>query len=300
MAGVTSERPAVGFIGLGIMGSRMAAQIASAGFPLVVNTRTEAKGRAWAADHTGDYEPDRALLAARSDIVITMVVDGPQVEGVLLDPAFADAMRPGTLCIDMSTVGPETSSRVAESLSRLQVGFMDAPVTGSSPKAENGTLTIMCGGRAADFELAQPVLCAMGELVVHVGPVGHGSLVKLLNNTLAAANTVAAGEAMVLARSLGLDLDKAIQVWDAGSGASAMLALKSGPMRHHDYTTLFKLEHMLKDVRLCMRQAQRAGVPFASGGHAREALEDAHDRGFDDEDFAAVIEAIEGAAGLRL
>jgi 3-hydroxyisobutyrate dehydrogenase-like beta-hydroxyacid dehydrogenase len=297
---VNGEKATIGFIGLGIMGSRMATNVANAGFPLIANTRTQSNGEAWAKEHDAQYERDRAELAARADIVITMVVDGAQVESILLDARFVDAMRPGSNCVDMSTVGPETSTKVSESLAVHDVGFLDAPVTGSSPRAEDGTLAIMAGGEALHFDRVRPVLEAMGKLIVHVGPVGHGSLVKLLNNTIAAANAVTVGEALVLAHSLGIDLDRATDVWGAGSAASAMLALKGDAMRQHDYATLFKLEHMLKDVRLCMRHADRAGIAFPSGEHARERLEDAHRRGFDDEDFAAVIEAIEAAAGVRL
>lgn len=291
---------AIGFVGLGIMGSRMAANVGRAGFPLAVCTRTEAKGRAWAAEHGAAYEQDLAALAARSEIVITMVVDGAQVESVLLDDRFLANMRPGSLCVDMSTVGPDTSVKVAAALAERDVGFVDAPVTGSSPRAEDATLAIMAGGAPTAFEQAKPVLEAMGNLVVHVGPVGHGSIAKLINNTLAAANEVAVAEALVLAKRLGVDLDAATTIWQAGSGASAMLALKADAMRRHDYETLFKLEHMLKDVRLCMDQAERAGLSFPAGAHARDAFTAANELGYADEDIAAVIEAIESAAGERL
>ncbi len=300
MGDMGEGKTAVGFIGLGIMGSRMAANLARAGFPLFACTRTEEKGRSWASEHRVEYEHDPTALAARCDIVITMVVDGAQVESILLDERFVDSLRPGALCIDMSTIGPGTSQKIGERLGERGIGFMDAPVSGSSPRAEDATLTIMAGGSPDLFERARPVFESMGKLVVNVGPVGHGSMVKLINNTLAAANAVAAGEALVLAKSLGLDLDAAVEVWSSGSGGSAMLDLKAGPMREHDYTTLFKLEHMLKDVRLCMQQAQRAGIGFASGEHARDALTDAHDRGFTSDDFAAVIEAIEAAADVKL
>ena len=140
------------------------------------------------------------------------------------------------------------------------MSFMDAPVTGSSPKAEDGTLTIMAGGEQRDFERARPLFEAMGELVVHVGPVGQGQLVKVINNAVAAANTAVAAEALLAGKRAGADLDALVKVIGAGSGASAMLELKPGPMRSHDYTTLFKLEHMLKDLRLCLEEAEAAGV----------------------------------------
>src|ERR1019366_3191331 len=152
------------------------------------------------------------------------------------------------------------------------VRMLDAPVTGSSPRAEEGSLTIMVGGRSEDFDRAKPLLEAMGSLIVHVGELGQGEMLKLINNSLGAANAAALAEALLLARATGVDLDAFVQVTSAGSGASAQLALKSTPMREHDYTTLFKTEHMLKDVRLCLEEAQAAGVPFPSAAHARDLL----------------------------
>ena len=134
---------------------------------------------------------------------------------------------------------------------------MDAPVTGSSPKAEDGTLTIMAGGSPAAFERARPLFEAMGELIVHVGEVGQGQLVKVINNAVAAANTAVVAEALLAGKLAGADLDALVTVMRAGSGASAMLELKAGPMRAHDWSTLFKLEHMLKDLRLCLKRQRR-------------------------------------------
>jgi 3-hydroxyisobutyrate dehydrogenase-like beta-hydroxyacid dehydrogenase len=178
--------------------------------------------------------------------------------------------------------------------------MLDAPVTGSSPKAQDGTLTIGAGGTAEDFARAQPLLQVMGELVVHVGPLGDGEMVKLINNAVAAANATAVGEALLVGQCTGVDLDALVQVMGKGSGGSAMLDLKAGPMRAHDYSTLFKLEHMLKDVRLCLEEGQSAAVAFASATHARDVLVAAMARGHADDDFAALIEALEGFAASRL
>jgi 3-hydroxyisobutyrate dehydrogenase-like beta-hydroxyacid dehydrogenase len=144
------------------------------------------------------------------------------------------------------------------------------------------------------------LLEAMGELIVHVGELGQGQMLKLINNSLGAANAAAVAEALLLARATGIDLDALVQVASAGSGASAQLTLKSGPMREHDYTTLFKTAHMLKDVRLCLQEAESAGVPFPSGAHARDMLAATIARGHADSDYAAMIEAAEGFAGRRI
>jgi 3-hydroxyisobutyrate dehydrogenase len=294
-----SER--VGFLGLGIMGSRMAANVARAGFELAVWTHTPGKAAAWAAEHGASAHETPAEVAAASDIVVSMVVDGAQVESVLLGGGGAiEAARPGLLFVDCSTIAPPDTRRIGAALAERGAAMIDAPVTGSSPRAEDGTLTIMVGGDHGDFERALPLLEAMGELIVHVGALGQGEMLKLINNSIGAANAAAVAEALLLAQATGIDLDSLVQVASAGSGASAQLALKSGAMRSHDYTTLFKTDHMLKDVRLCLEEAQRAGVPFPSAAHARDLLSAAAGRGYGDEDYASMIEAVEGLAGRRL
>lgn len=295
----SSER--VGFLGLGIMGSRMAANLARAGFPLSVWTHTPGKAERWASEHGATAFATPAEVAAHSDIVVSMVVDGAQVASVLLgEHGAVEAAREGLLCVDMSTIGPVDARRVAAALQERGVAMLDAPVTGSSPRAEDGTLTIMVGGEADAYARVRPVLEPMGELIVHVGELGQGQMLKVINNALGAANASAMAEALLLAHATGVDLDAFVQVTSAGSGASLQLTMKSGPMRAHDYTTLFKTAHLLKDVRLCLQEAETAGVPFPAAGHARDMLAATVARGHADEDYAALIEAAEGFAGRRL
>jgi len=272
-----------------------------AGYSLSVWTHTPGKAERWAAEHGAEPFGQPAEVARNSEIVLSMVVDGAQVASVLLGEHGAiEGARPGTLCVDCSTIGPAETRAIGAALKERDVEMLDAPVTGSSPRAQAGTLTIMAGGEERAFERARAVLEAMGELVVHVGPLGQGEMVKLINNSLGAANAAALAEALVLASSAGIDLDALTKVVGAGSGASAQLELKAGPMREHDYTTLFKAEHMLKDVRLCLEEAQRAGVPFPSAAHARDVLAATVGRGRGEEDYASMVEAIEGFAGHRL
>ncbi|HWF75456.1 MAG TPA: NAD(P)-dependent oxidoreductase [Solirubrobacteraceae bacterium] len=291
----------VAFLGLGIMGSRMAANLSRAGFELTVWNRTEAKARAFAEAHGATLADTPAQAAAASDIVVTMVVDGPQVQEILLGPGgVAETARPGTLCIDCSTIGPTATRTIAAALAEHDVHFVDAPVTGSSPRAQDGTLTIMAGGSDEDFARARPVLEAMGKLIVHAGPLGHGQMVKLINNAVAAINATVVGEALLVGKRAGVDLDALVEVMAAGSGSSTMLELKAGPMRNHDYSTLFKLEHMLKDVRLCLEEGGSAGAPFPTAAYVKEILTAANGRGHGDDDFAALVEVLEGTAGTRL
>ncbi len=292
---------AVGFLGLGIMGSRMAANLARAGFPLSVWTHTPGKAERWASEHGATALATPAAVAERSDIVVSMVVDGEQVAAVLLGQGgVIEAARPRLLCVDMSTIAPPDTRRIGRALRERGARMMDAPVTGSAPRAEEGSLTIMAGGEPEDFARARPLLETMGALVAHVGELGQGEMLKLINNALGAANAAALAEALLLARATGIDLDAFVEIVSSGSGASAQLELKSRPMREHDYATLFKTAHMLKDVRLCLEEAQAAGTPFPSAAHARDLLTATMGRGHGEEDYAAMIEAAEGLAGRRL
>ena len=288
------ERPdKVAFLGLGIMGSRMAANLCRAGFEVHAWNRTRARAEELAADHGAVVADTPAQAAAAAGIAITMVVDSPEVEEVLFgSDGAAEGLRDGGVAIDMSTIAPSASRAIADRLRDQGTSFLDAPVTGSKPKAEDGTLTIMVGGDAAEFERAKPLFEAMGKLVLHVGPQGHGSMVKLINNTVAAVNTAAVAEGIAAGRRADLDLDKLIEVIAAGSGASAMLDLKAQPIIQRDYEPLFKLGHMLKDVRHCLAEAENLGVPMRVAAATETLYAEADDAGHYDDDFAAVAEQV--------
>jgi 3-hydroxyisobutyrate dehydrogenase len=291
----------VAFLGLGIMGSRMAANLARAGFELTVWNRTKAKSDEFQTQHGAAVASTPAEAAAEAELAITMVVDGPQVEHVLLgDEGVARGAQDGLLCVDCSTIGPAATHAIGEALSSRGLALVDAPVTGSAPRAEDGTLTIMVGGSDADVERARPVLEAMGKLIVHAGPLGHGQMVKLLNNAVAATNAATIAQALIVAARTGVDLQALIEVMRNGAAASTMLDLKAEPMTNHDYATLFKLDHMLKDVRLCLEEGQAAGAPFPYAALTREILSTAAGMGHGEDDFAALIEPLERGAGTRL
>jgi 3-hydroxyisobutyrate dehydrogenase-like beta-hydroxyacid dehydrogenase len=292
-----AKRERVAFLGLGIMGYPMAANLARAGFELSVWNRTRSRADRFASDHPAHTADSPREAARHSDVTITMVPDVPEVEQVLLGRGGAvEGMRDGALAIDMSTIAPTASVRIGERLNDQGIDFLDAPVTGSRPKAEDATLTIMAGGGEPAFERALPVLEAMGKLVVHVGPQGHGSMVKLLNNTTAAVNALAVAEALVAGRAAGVDTDALRQVMAAGSGGSAMLELKAGPMLDQDFDPLFKLAHMLKDVRHCLAEAERLGARMELGKAAESAYTRADRKGLGEQDFAAVVEVVEDAS----
>jgi 3-hydroxyisobutyrate dehydrogenase-like beta-hydroxyacid dehydrogenase len=287
---------AVGFIGLGIMGSLQAANLAKAGYELTVYNRTREKADAWAAEHGGTVVDSPREVAARSDVVITMVVDGPQVEA-MIDDALEGA-REHTLFIDMSTVAPATARGLAAKLGEAGHAFLDAPVTGSSPKAKAGTLVIMVGGAEADLERARPLLEAMGEKIVHCGEAGQGQAVKVISNTITAINAATLAQGLTVARQAGVDLDALLEAMEGGSADSTMRSLKGRPMIEHDFTPLFKLAHMLKDVQLCLAETRTAGAAFPFAGLAQELYGAGIGHGLGDQDFSAVIRVIEGLNGV--
>ena len=291
----------VGFVGLGIMGARMAANLARAGYDLAVYNRTAEKARAWVAEHGGRVAATPRDAADGAAAVITMVVDGAQVEQLLLgaDGAAHGAAR-GTPMIDMSTIAPADARRIGAALAERGLPFVDAPVSGSAPKAEEGTLTIMAGGSAADVGRARPYFEAMGEQILHVGALGQGQTVKVISNAVGATNCATLAQALVVGKAAGVDLPSLVSVLGASSAASYMVTLKADRMLAHDYTPLFRLEHMLKDVGICLSESEAAGAPFPSAALAHELYAAAKGRGLADQDFASVLEAVEGLAGIRL
>ena len=236
-------------------------------------------------------------VAEASDVVITMVVDGPQVEDMI--GQALEGARPGTLFIDMSTIAPGTARALNDKLTAAGHHFLDAPVTGSSPKARAGTLVIMVGGEAGDLQRAMPLLEVMGEKIVHAGAAGQGQAVKVLSQGVTAVNCATLAQAITVGRRIGLDLDALLEVMTGGSSDSTMRELKGRAMVDHEIPVLFKLEHMLKDVVLCLVEARSAGASFPFAGLAGELYSAGVGRGLGQQDFGAVLEVVEGLTGDR-
>ena len=291
----------VGFIGLGIMGSRMAACLRRAGHELTVYNRTRAVAEQWAGEHAATVAATPAAAASGVDAVVTMVVDGPQVQDALLgvDGAVAGA-APGTLFVDCSTIAPATARSLDAALRERGHGFVDAPVTGSSPRAEDGTLTIMAGGSDADVDRARPLLEAMGERIVHAGGAGQGQTVKVISNAVSATNCATLAQALVVGRRTGTDLGALVEVMSTGSAGSTMLTLKGESMLAHDFAPQFKLEHMLKDLGLCLEAAAGAGAPFPAAALTRELFSAGVGHGLAEQDFSAVLEVVEALGSTRV
>jgi 3-hydroxyisobutyrate dehydrogenase-like beta-hydroxyacid dehydrogenase len=293
----------IAFLGLGIMGSRMAANLVAADFEVTVWNRTAAIAEEFAvAQPKARVAATPREAADGAELVITMVVDGAQVRELLLaeDHGAAAGAAPDTLFVDCSTIGPEQAREVGAALGDRGFRFIDAPVTGSAPRAADATLTFMVGGARSDYEFVLPALERMGKVIVHAGVTGQGQTVKVINNAVAAVNATTLAQALVLGSQAGADLTALLEVMGAGSGGSTMLTLKGQPMLDHDFTTLFKLDHMLKDVRLCLQAAADAGADFPFAAETEQVLARASQRGLGDQDFAALIEPLEVDAGVRI
>jgi 3-hydroxyisobutyrate dehydrogenase-like beta-hydroxyacid dehydrogenase len=283
----------IGFVGLGIMGGPMARNLREAGFDLSVYTRTQEKAERFAAEHGARAATTPAEAAKGADAFITMVPDAPEVEEVLFgEDGALESLPDDALVIDMSTSTPTAARAIAERVGPRR--FVEAPVSGSQPRAEAGTLTIFGGGEPDAFERARPLFDVMGELIVHVGPLGHGQMAKLLTNTMGAVNNAVLAEAIRTAKAAGLDPDAFLAVAGGSAGASSMLNLNGRPMFEERFEpALFKLEHMLKDLRHAIEEASALGIelrlPALAEGLYDRAVEDGHG----EEDFAAVYRALD-------
>jgi 3-hydroxyisobutyrate dehydrogenase len=280
----------IAFVGLGIMGAPMARNLREAGFELSVWNRTAEKAERFANEHGARAAATPAEAVTGADALITIVTDSPQVEEVL-DQALP-ALPEDALVIDMSTTSPTASRAIAERVAPRD--YVEAPVSGSKPGAESGTLTIFAGGEPAAFERARPLFDAMGELIVYVGPLGHGQMAKLLTNAMGAVNAATLAEAVRIAKVAGLAPDAFLEVASKSAGASAMLNLKGRPMFEESFEpVLFSLDNMLKDLRHSLDEARELGIELQLPGLAEGFYLRASEAGHGDEDFGAVYRGVD-------
>lgn len=293
-----SER--IGFIGLGIMGQGMSRNLLKAGFELCVWNRTASKMKILAADGAASAE-NPADLAANSDIIITCVSDTPDIEEVILgDYGVIHGARPGALVIDMSTISPAATCKIAAQLKKNGVFMLDAPISGGSEGAERGTLAIMVGGDAEQFERALPVFQAMGKTIIHVGENGHGQMVKLVNQILVVGNALAISEALLFAQAGGLDLNKTLNAVENGAAGSWMLSNRGPQILARDWRPGFMIDLQQKDVRLVLREADELGVPVFVSSLVFNLYRTLQRKGLGSEGNHALIKALENLAGIQV
>jgi 3-hydroxyisobutyrate dehydrogenase len=250
--------PATGFVGLGAMGRGMAGSLQRAGLLRCVWNRTAARAEAVAAELGVPRAADLAGLAADCDVVVLCVAADPDVLDLV--DALAPALRPGSIVVDCSTVGAGTAREAARRLAARSIGFLDAPVSGGVEGARNGTLAIMVGGPAEDFERARPVLAAMGSTVTRFGPSGSGQAAKATNQIMCAGIIQAVAEAMAFAKAEGLPLEPLIETLGKGAGSSWYFVHRAPNMVQGAYPAGFRVRLHEKDLRICRQMAARHGV----------------------------------------
>jgi len=290
----------VGFIGLGLMGSGMSMNLLKAGFPLTVWNRTASKMKPL-IDAGAVSAGSPREVAERSDIVIDIVTDSPDVEEVLLGPnGVIHGASPGKIVIDMSTISPTVTRRIAAELARKGVKMLDAPVSGGDTGARSGTLSIMVGGEAEDFEECLPIFQTMGKNIVHVGGHGMGQMVKLCNQILVGTNVLAVAEALMFASKAGVDLEKAFVAVSGGAAGSWQLTNNGVKMMKGDLEPGFKVKDYLKDLRLIMEAASDMKLPLMGVGVVQQMFRILDAEGLRDKGTQAVIRAVEKLAEAKL
>ncbi len=285
----------IGFIGVGTMGLPMATNLVKKGFAVTAfDVNPDAAGAAAAAGMTAAASAAEAVAAA--EIVITMLPSSAHVEAVYTgDGGVLAAARKGTLCVDMSTIDPSVSRRTAAAATGRGIRFIDAPVSGGVPRATDGTLAIMVGGAAEDFQEAQPALSAMGRTVIHVGPVGSGEVAKLCNNLIAGVAAIAVSEAFRIAQAFGVDPRVVTEVISKSSGHTWIMehmhpvpGLVVRAASTNDYRPGFMTDLMCKDLGLAVDAARALRIPVFVAPAAQQVYRLASSHGLGRKDFTSV------------
>lgn len=295
-----SEIKTVGFLGLGIMGSRMARNLAQKGFQVIAWNRTPEKATALER-HGIQAAATPAALASRVDAFCTCVADPAALRQVALGQGgLLEAARPGQLFVDFSTVSVELVGEMDATFRAKQVDFVEAPVTGSKLGAERGTLLVMAGASDEAFRRATPLFQAVGERAIHCGPVGAGTQVKLAGNALIALMLEGLSEGMLVAKKAGVDPRKVLEVVQASGFRSPYYDFKGKAILARDFDTHFSIDLMFKDLSLFLDSASRHRVPTPTAAAVRETYQLARAQGKGEQDIAAVITALEDLAGVKV
>ena len=286
----SSSSPRVAFLGLGLMGSGMARRLAGAGFPLTVFNRSAERAAPFRSLGVQVADSPRAA-ATGAEIVISMAADDLAARSLWLGPngALAGA-KSGTVCVECSTVTTGWIAELAAAAAAAGAELLDAPVTGSKPQAAAGELCFLVGGSAATLEKIRPVLAAMSRSIVHLGPVGSGALLKLVNNFLCGVQTAALAEGLAIIERSGLDPAQALGVLTTGAPGSPILKVFSARMAARDYTPNFLLRLMAKDLGYARQEGERLSVPMTTAAAALAVFARSIAAGDGDKDVSAIVE----------
>jgi 3-hydroxyisobutyrate dehydrogenase len=290
----------IGFVGLGIMGHAMAQNLIEQGFDTVVWNRTASKADDLVA-LGGTAVALPCDVAREADIVMVCVSDTADVEAVAFGPnGVSLGISPGSLIIDHSTISPGATKDFALRINELGAFWLDAPISGGSEGAANGTLSIMIGGDVAQVERSRPYLEAVGATITHVGPQGAGQLVKAVNQVLVVVNQLAVSEALLLAQAGGLDLEATLSAVTGGAAGSWMLSNRGPQMIERDWSPGFTIDLQQKDLRLVLAAANDLGVPIPGTALVYQMYRALQNRGLGAEGNHALVKALEMMSGVEV
>jgi 2-hydroxy-3-oxopropionate reductase len=290
----------IGFIGLGIMGKPMAKNLLKAGHEVVVYDVVPAGVQDVVAAGAKPSASSKAV-AEQCAFIITMVPNSPHVKAAILGAnGVIEGAKAGALVVDMSSIDPTVSKEVGAELAKKKIRFVDAPVSGGEPKAIDGTLSIMCGGKKADFDEAFPVLKCMGASVVLCGEIGAGNVTKLANQIVVALNIAAVSEAMVLATKAGVDPQLVFEAIKGGLAGSTVMNAKAPMMLDRNIKPGFRINLHIKDLDNAMAAGHAVGVPLPLTGQAREIMEALKVDGMGDADHSAIVRFYEKLAQVEV
>ena len=280
----------ISFLGLGIMGTPMARHLAQAGHDVTVFNRTMAKAAAWVTAHGGQAAATPAAAAVDAEVVIACVGADADLRAVTLgrDGAFA-AMAPGSLFIDHTTVSASIARELAEAGTARDLLVLDAPVSGGQAGAENGQLTIMCGGSATAFAEAEPVMQAYAKRIGHMGPAGSGQLTKMVNQLCIAGVLQGLAEGLAFGEAAGLDLAQVVDVIAKGAAQSWQMENRAATMTRGEFDFGFAVDWMRKDLGLALDEARRLGVTLPLGALVDQFYGDVQAMGGGRQDTSSLI-----------
>ena len=290
----------LGFIGLGIMGRPMCRNLINAGYPLTVWNRSQP-----GIDEVVSYGAAGAgspkEVAEKSDVVITMVVDSPDVQQVVLEAdGVIEGASPGMMLIDMTTMSPKVTREMSAELAKKGVMMLDAPVSGGDTGAKAGTLSIMVGGPEEAFKECLPILEVLGKNIIHIGPSGSGQTVKLCNQIACVLNILAVCESLTLAAKSDVDLEKMHKAVSAGAAGSWMMTNLAPKILERDFEPGFMVKHQQKDLRLVMEAAQDLGISLPGASLVHQLFHSVEADGNAEKGTQALVSALEKLANVEV
>lgn len=291
----------LGFLGLGIMGYRMARHLLRAGHDVALWSHTPGKAEKLAQEGKGTPCAAPRDVAARSDVIFYCVGDTAMAEQVTLGPGgLIETARPGTLIADCSSIAPEASVRIARAFAAKGVDFLDSPVTGSTSGADKATLTFMVGGDKAVFERAKPYMEIMGKLFYYCGPSGYGLRAKVVQNMVGAGILQAFCEGLVLAAKAGIQPELMIEIIENSAARSGLASFKAPFILNRDFTAHFSAKWMHKDVGFALDMARSLNIPVPQSAVTEQMLRATVSKGWGDDDFCSAIRVLEDWTGMAI